>query len=249
MILCIDCGNTRLKWGLYDGDGRRWLEQGALALAGIERLPGLLACLPPPARVIACNVASDEAGAAVEAAITAMAGIAPGLSLVWAKSRQEQCGVKNTYDDPAQLGPDRWAALIGARHMHAGPCLVVNAGTATTVDVLDAAGVFRGGLILPGVSLMQTALASDTARLPLATGRFSPLPRNTADAIASGALQATVGAISRMFAPVAASPAALCLLSGGAADPLEALLEEVTPLKRVDNLVLAGLAQMIQAGD
>jgi len=238
MMLCIDCGNTRIKWGLHNG--RQWLEQGALLLTEIDRLPGLFASLPLPAQVIACNVASDEVRDLVQAAVAAL-----GLPLIWAVSRAQQCGVKNTYDDPAQLGADRWAALIGARHVHAGPCLVVNAGTATTVDVLDAEGVFQGGLILPGVSLMRTALSRDTARLPLAAGVFSPLPRNTADAIASGSLQATLGAIIRMFAQIAASPAAICLLSGGAAGALEPLLQ--APLRRIDNLVLEGLAQMIQA--
>lgn len=254
MMLCIDCGNTRLKWGLHDG--RQWLEQGALMLGEIDRLPLVFASLPSLARAMACNVASDEVRAAVEAAV---AEVAPGVPLVWASSRAQQCGVKNTYDDPAQLGADRWAALIGARHVHDDACLVVNAGTATTIDVLDAEGIFRGGLILPGVDLMRTALSRDTARLPFAAGVFSPLPRNTADAIASGALQATAGAIVRMFAHIAASPGAICLLCGGAADSLVSLLSiyatcapcapegtEGIPFRRVDNLVLEGLAQLIQ---
>jgi len=245
MILCIDCGNTRLKWGLHAG--RHWLAQGALTLAEIDRLPREFAGLPPPARAIACNVAGDAVQAAVAAAV---AGVAPGLPLTWAGSRARQCGVTNTYEDPAQLGADRWAALIGARHLHAGACLVVNAGTASTIDVLDAAGIFQGGLILPGVYLMRTALSRDTARLPLVAGDFSPLPRNTADAIVSGALQATAGAIVRMFAHVAASPEALCLLSGGGAAPLESLLgihaPQGIPLRRVDNLVLEGLARLAE---
>ena len=246
MILCIDCGNSRLKWGLHDG--RHWLEQGSRAQHEIARLPRLFAGLPLPERAIACNVASDAVRAEVEAALTRLA---PGRPLVWIASRAEQCGVKNTYDDPAQLGADRWAALIGARHVHPGPCLVVNAGTATTIDVLTADGIFLGGLILPGITLMRTALSRATARLPLATGAFSSLPRNTADAIASGALQATAGAIVRMFARVADRPGAICLLSGGAAEPLEALLgnhapcaPEGIPLRRVDNLVLEGLKQL-----
>ncbi|MFA7270315.1 MAG: type III pantothenate kinase [Sterolibacterium sp.] len=233
MLLCIDCGNTRLKWGLHDG--RRWLAQGMTALNEIDQLPRLLAGQPCPTRAFACNVASETTGAAIE-----MAAIKLGLELVWAESCAAQCGVKNGYDNPAQLGADRWMALIGARHLHHGACLSVNAGTATTVDLLDAEGVFQGGLILPGVNLMQVALARDTARLPLATGRFSRLPRNTADAIVSGALLATAGAITRMFEQLAPNPDAICLLSGGAAGLLEPLLN--MPLRRVDNLVLEGLS-------
>lgn len=233
MLLCIDCGNTRLKWGLHDG--RQWRAQGVLMTDEIAQLPLLLASQPHPRRAVACNVASDTAGTAIETAVAQL-----GLELAWATSHAEQCGVKNGYDDPRQLGPDRWLALVGARHMHRGACLVVNAGTATTVDVLDAQGIFQGGLILPGINLMHAALASETARLPLAQGHFSRLPRNTADAIVSGSLLATTGAVSLMYEHVAADPAAMCLLSGGAADLLAPLLS--MPLSRVDNLVLEGLS-------
>jgi len=232
-LLCIDCGNTRLKWGLREGP--QWQAQGALALNELEHFASLLVGQPRPNRAIGCNVASAAVGAAVELAVMQL-----GLPTEWAASRAEQCGVKNGYDDPAQLGADRWMALLGAHHLYRGACLVVNAGTATTVDVLDAQGIFRGGLILPGVSLMQTALARDTARLPLTAGHFSRLPRNTADAIVSGCLLATTGAIRRMFETLAGEPEALCLLSGGAASLLEPLLD--LPLRRVDQLVLEGLA-------
>jgi len=233
MLLCIDCGNTRLKWGLHDG--QQWRAQGVLLPDEIVQLPQLLVSQPSPTGVIACNVSSIAIGAAIEAAVATL-----GVQLVWASSCTEQCGVKNAYDQPAQLGADRWLALIGARHLHQGSCLVVNAGTATTVDVLDAQGVFQGGLILPGISLMHASLARETARLPLATGHFSRLPRNTVDAIVSGSLLATTGAVSLMYEHVAADSAAICLLSGGAAGVLAPLLS--MPLRHVDNLVLEGLA-------
>lgn len=233
-LLCLDCGNTRLKWGLNESG--RWLERGALPLAEIGLLPEALSSLPRPGRAIACNVAGAQAGDAIAAVAAALA-----VPLFWAESRAEQCGVKNSYNDPAQLGADRWAALIGARGLHQGACLVVNAGTATTIDVLDAQGVFQGGLILPGVELMRAALARNTAQLPLADGGFSALPRNTADAIASGSLQATAGAIERMFAQISGQANAICLLSGGAAQALQPLLD--LPLQAIDNLVLEGLVR------
>ena len=155
---------------------------------------------------------------------------------------QAQCGVRNLYDNPAQLGADRWAALIGARTLHAGACLVVCAGTATTVDVLDDEGNFQGGLILPGVALMVRALAGNTAQLPLAEGKFAGLPRNTADAIVSGCLHAQAGAIERMFEQVVAYAEATCLVGGGAAAQLCDLLR--IPTRQVDTLVLEGLARI-----
>jgi hypothetical protein len=97
----------------------------------------------------------------------------------WAKSQSAQHGVRNLYErPPEQLGADRWAALIGARALLGSTCLVVCAGTATTIDRLDASGLFRGGLILPGYDLMRAALAANTAQLPLAEG-VSPACRAT----------------------------------------------------------------------
>jgi len=92
------------------------------------------------------------------------------------------------------------------------------AGTATTIDALNANGLFRGGLILPGLSLMRAALARNTADLPHAAGHYRPHPTNTDDAIVSGAIHATLGAIERMRSTL--DEDALCLLSGGAAAEL-----------------------------
>jgi type III pantothenate kinase len=149
--------------------------------------------------------------------------------------------VRNSYDLPERLGADRWAALIGARGQLSTACLVVCAGTATTVDWLDAGGTFRGGLILPGVDLMRASLARNTAQLPLADGHFRYEPRNTMDAIVSGCMHAQVGAIERMFAKIAAEPGAVCLLTGGAAQSIVPLLN--IPFRLTENLILDGLAR------
>jgi type III pantothenate kinase len=164
------------------------------------------------------------------------------IPLVWLRASDTLAGVINRYDCPEQLGADRWAALIGAHHLHGGASLVVNAGTATTMDAIDANGVFHGGLILPGLTLMLTSLANATAQLPAANGSHTALPRNTDDAIASGAIEATVGAIERMFKQVAAEPSASCLLTGGAASELAPHLR--IPLQQVDDLVLKGLLRV-----
>ncbi|MCK9284859.1 MAG: type III pantothenate kinase [Rhodocyclaceae bacterium] len=233
MILCLDCGNTRIKWGLHDGE--RWCGGGALATIDAAALVRYLPLGATFDRIIGCNVA----GAAVAAAV---ASALPGAAVRWNAACSEQGGVLNGYDRPAQLGADRWAALIGARALHRGDCLVINAGTATTVDALDAAGYFRGGLILPGLSLMRASLAQATAQLPAARGRYSELPTNTDDAIESGIIHATLGAIERMFRALGAVPDARCLLSGGAAADLATHL--TLPVLAIDNLVLEGLARL-----
>jgi type III pantothenate kinase len=152
--------------------------------------------------------------------------------------------VKSGYAKPEQLGSDRWAALIGARHLCAGPCLVINAGTTMTIDALSGDGVFLGGCIVPGLALMQDALARNTAQLELAAGRFLYFPDNTADAIMSGAINALSGAVDRMlgYMQEAAGHEPLVVLSGGAADTLEPHLRG--RVERIDNLVLVGLAEV-----
>jgi type III pantothenate kinase len=229
--LCLDAGNTRLKWGLHDG--ARWLGQGVLMHDAIATLAAQLPAAPE--RILACNVA----GSAIASRIEAL-GVTLASPLVWFRSTQTASGVTNGYDRPEQLGADRWAALIGAHSLHPGPAIVVMAGTATTIDALDGHGRFLGGLILPGLDLMLRSLHLNTAGLPAARGDYRPLPRNTDDAIVSGAIHATLGAISRIGALLEGQPA--CLLSGGAAESLAAHISEM-PLRRIDHLVLEGLAQ------
>lgn len=229
MILCLDAGNTRLKYGLTDGAG--WRQCGALHYPDFAGLPAALAA--KPTRIVACNVA----GAAVRQRIEALAG-SLGIPLLWLASSAAACGVRNGYDTPQQLGADRWAALIGARALHDGAAVVVMAGTATTIDALDDTGRFRGGLILPGLALMRAALAGNTAGLPHATGHYRELPTNTDDAIVSGAIHATLGAIERIRATLGAG--SRCLISGGAAGELAPHLAVAHRL--IENLVLEGLA-------
>jgi len=230
MILCLDAGNTRLKFGVLGDDD--WLLQDALDYPALDQLRTHLP--QGVSRVVACNVAGELVRGRIEALAAGLA-----LPLDWLSATADACGVRNGYDRPQQLGADRWAALIGARALHAGPAVVVMAGTATTVDALDAAGQFRGGLILPGLSLMREALARNTADLPHAAGRYRAVPTNTDDAIVSGAIHATLGAIERIRA--LAGTDALCLLSGGAAAELAPHLMPANRL--IGNLVLEGLAR------
>jgi type III pantothenate kinase len=227
-VLCLDCGNTRVKWGLRSGNGE-WQLRGTCTYAEMSALT------VTADRILASNVAGDKGRRAVAALAERI-----GHPVEWVRAQARQCGVVNGYAHPEQLGADRWLALLAARHRHRGACLVVNAGTATTIDVLGADGVFRGGLILPGVALMREALAAATADLPAAEGVFCPLPTNTFDAIASGALVATAAAIERQFRLLAAEEEPLCLLSGGNAPALLPRLD--IPCRHEPDLVLDGLA-------
>lgn len=232
-MLLLDAGNSRCKWALVR-DGI-WVHQGAAGNGEWPTLQRALAALPPPSRILVSNVAGETMAQRLHAVC---AGWTSPLEFVTA--RAEQCGVRNGYQQPERLGSDRWAALIAAWNRVHGACLVVNCGTATTVDALSAQGEFLGGLILPGTGLMQQSLATNTAQLVAEHGTLQDFPRNTADAIHSGMLRATQGAISHQFDLLRARYGAVrCLLGGGAADVIQPCLD--LPLERMDNLVLKGL--------
>jgi type III pantothenate kinase len=231
-IVAIDAGNSRIKWGVWEDE---WSSRSEVPTAEVGMLADALDRLAPPIAIHACSVA----GPAVRNWLDAWAR-SRGIALHWLASSRERCGVRNAYREPTQLGADRWAALIAAWHLIRGAALVVNAGTAVTIDALCAQGAFRGGVIVPGLSLMTTSLASGTAGLPAAKGAFAQFPDNTDDAIATGALNAVCGAVDRMRSALLTSGApAQVVLSGGAAPALEPHLE--APVLTVPYLVLEGL--------
>jgi type III pantothenate kinase len=239
-ILVIDAGNTRIKWGMHDGT--RWLKQAWVETARATELTDALAGLPLPLAVLVSNVAGET----LQRQLASM--LPPIPAPRWIKSERAQCGVTNSYADPAQLGCDRWAALIGARELGGGAAVVVNAGTALTVDALTDDGVFVGGIIVPGAELMRAALAGNTAALGLQSGKFSFFPNATGDAIMSGTINALCGAIERLaqFLEKTGELRPACVLSGGGAQLLEPHLN--LEVKVVDNLVLDGLLAIAREG-
>ncbi len=236
-ILAIDAGNSRIKWGWFDGG--RWAEQSWIASAEAGNFGAALAALSPPGKIVISNVAGGAVRELISAALEQFP-VAPQ----WIGSEARQCGVTSGYRDPAQLGSDRWAALIGAWHLFRGPCVVVNAGTTMTVDALSDEGVFVGGFIVPGPDLMRESLARNTAQLRLQDGRFTYFPDSTADAIVSGAVNALAGAVERMqrYMEETGQIAPVVVLSGGAAPLLAPQLNARTEV--VDNLVLEGLLRI-----
>ena len=218
-MLLLDVGNSRCKWALVQNGG--WTQQGVVGNTEWIALQHTFAALPQPSRILASNVAGE-----------AMAQRLRAVCAVWTCSpefvtaRSTQCGVCNGYEQPERLGSDRWAALIAAWNHVQGASLVVNCGTATTIDALSAQGEFLGGLIVPGVSLMQHSLATNAAQLMAEQGTLQDFPRNTADAIHSGMLRATLGAIGHQFDLLQARYGTVrCLLGGGAAGVVQPHLD------------------------
>jgi type III pantothenate kinase len=242
LLLAIDAGNTRVKFGLHDGEA--WRATGAIETANVTTLPvAIAATRERAARAIAANVA----GPLVEQALREVCENA-GWPLTVIASAARQCGVRNGYESPAQLGPDRWAALIAAHALVFGPKIVATAGTALTVDALTAEGDFLGGLIVPGPRLMRRSLDTGTAGLRLTEGAVEAFPASTPDAITSGSIDACVGAVDRVLrrleARAGTRPA--LLLSGGAAAELAPHLPR--PHSVHEHLVLEGLARIAREG-
>lgn len=237
-ILAIDAGNSRIKWGWFEDV--HWKTQSWLATAESGELHRVWKPYPQPERIVVSNVAGDAVRGKIEAALTQLFHAAPA----WVTSRKQQCGVVSSYNAPEQLGPDRWAALIGAWHRFHGPCIVVGAGTTVTVDALSGEGVFLGGLIVPGFELMRESLARNTAQLELQDGDYHYFPDNTANAITSGAINALCGAVERMlrFMQETGEVMPCIVLSGGAAGLMEGRLN--ARVEVVDNLVLEGLLRI-----
>jgi type III pantothenate kinase len=244
-VLAIDAGNSRIKWGVADDSG--WVRRGSLDTSDASRFGAEIRDSPVPARVVISNVAGADVRETLTLAL-AYLNVVP----LWVQGRAHQCGVRSGYADPAQLGSDRWGALIAAWKRYGRACIVVNAGTTMTVDALSDEGVFLGGVIVPGPELMRESLARGTAQLKFAPGAFCYFPDNTADAIFSGAINALAGAIDRMRAymvetgQISAQGAPLVVLSGGAAPLLQPRLNLHSEL--VDNLVLEGLLEIAREG-
>ncbi|QYF94548.1 type III pantothenate kinase [Massilia sp. PAMC28688] len=234
MMLLVDAGNTRVKWALVQPGAApgQWIASGGVEHADLDQLPERWRD-----HAVSAVLVSNVAGAALRARLLPLL---PGARTAWFAARAEMAGMRNGYRNPGQLGCDRFAAALGARTLEPGKAIIVaTCGTATTIDAVSAQGDFLGGMILPGLGLMASSLARNTAQLPqvLAGG---PLPSgfadNTDDAILSGILSAQAGAIERAFARHRAD---LCLISGGAACYIAPVLEVAH--RMVDNVVLIGL--------
>ena len=158
----------------------------------------------------------------------------------------------NGYDDPRRLGTDRWAAVIAAWHRGLAPCVVACAGTALTVDQLDERGNYLGGAIVAGYHAMLGGLAGNTAALSVDAGDWVAQPTNTRDALATGAIDAMVGAIehghqrlSQRLRERGVTPRPRIVLTGGSAYRLLQHLADGNTV--IDSLVLEGVRLLAQS--
>lgn len=235
MKFCVDAGNTRIKWAI--GAGEHWQQFGQCLSSQAAELDWS-DWEAPSQQVWISNVAGEIVAQQLRAACAAR-----GWQARFISPQVNQAGVRNGYARPQQLGVDRWAALIGAWQQIRGAVVVANCGTATTIDTLSDQGDFLGGLIVPGLTLMLRSLNHATAQLPLGSGDYATFPDNTQDALFSGAMQATLGAIQRQQAH---SPHAALLVTGGAAQQVLPYLPDAV---WVEHLVLQGISRISEEMD
>ncbi|MEO7068347.1 MAG: type III pantothenate kinase [Rhodanobacter sp.] len=241
MRLLLDLGNTRLKWALAEPASQAWVAQGAVDWQDdvAAALASAWAGMALPVEVVAASVVASARETELAAIVFRLLGAAP----LWMRTPASACGVINAYPEPQRLGVDRFLALLAAYADQRAPCVVVNVGTALTLDALTADGLHLGGLIAPSPALMQQALSTAAARVPLTReGTVVELADNTADAVASGCWQAAVALVERfamrMTDRLGGAPS--LILGGGDAERLASLLS--VPAHVSSDAVLRGLA-------
>lgn len=249
--LLIDIGNSRLKWSL-SRDGKQGVMRALdLPARGMPDLTRLLRA----ARSVASITVVSVSGPARDRALTRTLRAAGLPAPLFVRSGPKAAGVTNGYDEPWRLGADRWVAAIGAWH-EAGAksaVCVIDIGTATTVDIVDARGRHRGGLIAPGPALMTRSLLAGTRGIAVRAEGSRPRraagpARDTGNALLNGALLATAGLIERAIRDARhehGRTMKVYLTGGGAETVLPLLKVKVVFLA---DLVLRGLA-VVEGGD
>ena len=236
--LLLDAGNTRLKWVVVEGG--RWREQGS---ANYTDLSALAQALKAGIDCYVASVASEQQEQQINALLAPFA-----ITPRWLAAEAQTLDITNSYVNPQQLGVDRWMGLLAARRRTEATTLVVSVGTAMTVDALSGDGVFLGGLIVPGISMMQQALRHGTSSVAEVSGTWQTFPRSTADGVQSGIVAALCGAIRSQQGRLAeaAGKSPHCFITGGDAEKLLPHLE--LAVEQVPALVLEGIDRVAKEG-
>lgn len=197
MLLAIDVGNTNTVLGLFDGepltaswriktDGRTTADELVLTYRGLlegqSKVTGIALCSTVPAVLSEMRLMLDRYYSGIPTII-----IEPGI----------KTGVPILTDNPKEVGADRIVNTLAAHHLFGGPCIVVDFGTSTNLDVVSAKGEFLGGALAPGIEISLDALAQRAAQLrkvELVRPR-SPIGKNTVEALQSGALYGFAGQV------------------------------------------------------
>lgn len=238
-VLQIDVGNSRLKW-------RRLRTDGTVAARGSVQSQAVPDCSELLAAGVTQGVRiGSVAGAAADRALQAALHAAGAEDVRFARAGS-RCGrLRAGYREPERMGVDRWLALAAAAHRVSGALLVVDAGSALTLDLVAEDGRHQGGWILPGLQMMRRALLAGTAgvRFELADEDAPGPGRDTAEAVSRGTLlMARDFVATRWMRFREEAPGATLFLTGGDAAALQADLPGT--VRVAPDLVLDGLSRV-----
>ncbi len=250
MLLVIDAGNTNIVFAVYEGETMLgewrfstspertadelgvWLVQ-VLALQGIRRediTAAIIATVVPSTIFTLKTLCRQYLHCAPS--VVGDEGIDLGISIL--------------VDSPEEVGADRLVNAVAAHECYAGPLIVVDFGTATTFDVVDRAGNYCGGAIVPGVNLSLQALHMAAAKLPrVAIGRPKQvIGKGTVSAMRSGIFWGYVGIIEGMVERIQKEfGEQMTVVATGGLAPL--FMEETKSIHHLDlSLTLRGLVSI-----
>jgi len=234
MIVDVDVGNTRVKWRVRHDSGvnthgvHKTFDDAAKEI-GVQGVP---------TRIRLSSVGNGSVTREVETAAAHW-----GCIVQKAQTTKNAGGITCGYERPESMGVDRWLALLAAWQQYQGACVVVDAGSAVTIDVLDSAGRHRGGYIVPGVMMMRNSLLGGTANILLSEGfrREVTLGVSTQEAVDHGALLMLRSFVEAVHEELLCSEAnAKIFVTGGDGEMLVPLKDREAVYCK--DLVLDGLA-------
>ena len=162
MIFELDCGNTRIKWRLRDGQDI-YEKDSCLTSDGLEQIVVAEELRHKITRVLVSSVLDDDYRKNIVAWSLGYLGLNPEFAM----SELSGNGVTNGYQQPEKLGVDRWLGILAVRSKSAEAFVVIDCGSAITVDVVTTQGEHLGGYITPGLKLMREALNTKTNAINL----------------------------------------------------------------------------------
>jgi type III pantothenate kinase len=248
MKLVVDMGNTQIKWGLLESGKLTETDSFKRNKTSIKAsLNKAWKTLSDIDEVLVSNVSGDKFAEQLSQWTQDNWALTPQFI----GSEAKRFGVSNAYEEPEKLGVDRWLALIVARqHARQATC-IIDCGTAITVDIITQEGDHQGGMIFPGLTLMQESLSGNTDGLKNIDGeqQFDTLATNTFSAIQSGSLYMVSATLERLIDDLKHqfNDRIRFLISGGDAETLMPLLgEQVT---HYPDIVLRGLSYYARQND
>ena len=243
----MDIGNTRIKWGVLENRALSGIDSLSITLSRDFDLKSLFLSVPSDVKSIVASCVLSK-----ETQVKLAESFSDHFKLVvrFIEPINRFSGLTNGYNNPSKLGADRWAAMVGAHNEFGGNILVVDMGTAITIDYIDSEGMHKGGQILPGLKSFFNILDQSTGNIntkininDTVTKEIERWGKNTDDAIISGAMSAISSAINAaVFSFKIEDSMPSVILTGGDAIYFKDVFDY--SLSYRPNLVLEGLAKI-----